>query len=77
MAETKIKTLLTIKPAARFLGVAENTLRSWESAGVIPVGRHPKNNYRLFAVADLEKIRGEIQATGTYPTGWQRPRRPR
>ncbi len=74
MVETK--TLLTVKRAARFLGVAENTLRSWDSGGVIPVRRHPTNNYRLFAVADLERIRKEIQATGTYPSGWQRPRRP-
>ena len=77
MTETKTKTLLTIKQAARFLGVADNTLRNWDMAGVIRVHRNPKNNYRLFAIADLEYIRKEIQATGVYPTGWQRPRRPR
>ena len=69
--------LLTVKQAARFLGVADNTLRNWDMAGAIPVRRHPKNNYRLFAVTDLERIRRQIQTTGTYPTGWQRPRRPR
>jgi hypothetical protein len=42
----------------------------------IRVHRHPKNNYRLFAVVDLERIRKEIQATGTYPSGWQRPKHP-
>ena len=73
----KTKTFLTVKPAARYLGVAANSLRNWDMAGAIQVHRHPRNNYRLFAVADLERIRKGIQATGTYPTGWQRPTRPR
>jgi len=68
---------LTVKAAARFLGVAVNTMRSWDRAGVIPVRRDPRNNYRLFALADLEKVRDEIERTGTYPSGWQRPRWPR
>lgn len=71
------KTLLTVKQAARFLGVCDNTMRNWDMAGAIPVHRHPTNNYRLFAVADLDRIRQEICTTGTYPTGWQRPRQPR
>jgi len=33
--------------------------------------------YRQFKKTDLERIREEIQASGTYPSGWQRPRRPR
>ncbi len=68
---------LTVNAAARFLGVAPNTLRNWDRAGAIPDRRHPANNYRLFAVADLERIRDEIERSGTYPTGWQRPNRPR
>jgi hypothetical protein len=40
-------------------------------------GRNPTNNYRLFKKTDLEQIREEIRASGTYPSGWQRPRRPR
>ena len=68
---------LTVKQAARFLGVADNTLRNWDAAGAVRVHRHPRNNYRLFAMADLRRIQEEIEVTGTYPTGWQRPRRPR
>jgi len=64
---------LIVKAAARFLGVAANTMRSWDRAGVIPVRRDPRNNYRLFAVADLEKVRDEIERAGMYPSGWQRP----
>ena len=74
---TLVGEYLTVKRAARFLGVAENTMRNWDMAGAVPVHRDPKNKYRLFAVADLERIRKEIQTTGTYPTGWQRPRWPR
>jgi len=73
----KLDECVTTKQAARLLGVCCNTLRGWDLAGVIPVRRHSKNNYRLFAVADLERIRKEIRATGTYPGGWQRPRRPK
>ena len=72
-----VREYLTVKQAARFLGVADNTMRNWDAAGSVPVHRNPKNNYRLFAITDLERIRKEIQATGTYPTGWQRPRQPR
>jgi DNA-binding transcriptional MerR regulator len=68
---------LTVEQAARFLGVADNTMRNWDMAGAVPAHRNPKNNYRLFAVADLERIRHQIQTTGTYPTGWQRLRWPR
>jgi hypothetical protein len=35
--------LLTVKQAARFLGVADNTLRNWDSAGAVPVVRNPGN----------------------------------
>ncbi len=74
---TEPMSFLTVKQAARFLGVADNTLRNWDMAGAIPVHRNPRNNYRLFAMADLQRVQEEIEATGTYPTGWQRPRRPR
>ncbi len=68
---------LTVKQAARFLGVAENTLRHWDAIGAVPVRRNPKNNYRLFKKTDLGRIRQAIEASGTYPSGWQRPRQPR
>jgi DNA-binding transcriptional MerR regulator len=67
----------TVKAVARFLGMAVNTMWYWGSAGVIPVRRDPRNNYRLFALADLEMVRDEIERTGTYPNGWQRPRWPK
>ena len=73
----KSTTLLTVKQAARFLGVADNTLRNWDSAGAIAVHRHPRNRYRLFDLADLERIRNKIEQSGTYPSGWQRSVKPK
>ena len=33
---------LTVKQAARFLGVADNTMRNWDMAGTVPVHRNPQ-----------------------------------
>ena len=52
----KLHEYMRIKQAAEHLGVCQNTLRNWEASGKIPVHRHPLNNYRLFAVSDLEKL---------------------
>ena len=67
----KLDEYLRIREAAKHLGVARNTLRNWEAAGKIPVHRHPLNNYRLFKVSELEKVREEIEQSGMYPSGWQ------
>jgi hypothetical protein len=47
---------LKISDAAKFLGVAPNTLRSWSETGKVQEYRHPINNYRLYKVADLEEL---------------------
>ena len=77
MAETKAKTFLTVKRAARFLGVADNTMRHWDAVGGSPRPSPPEEQLPAVQEDRLERICKEIQATGTYPTGWQRPRRPR
>lgn len=46
-----------IKVAARLLGVTAQTIRNWVSAGRLPAKRHPINGYRLFNLADIERIR--------------------
>jgi len=66
---------LTVKGAAEFLGVAPNTIRNWESAGKIPVYRHPFSRYRLFRKDDLEEVLRQIEDSGRFPTGWSRPTR--
>jgi DNA (cytosine-5)-methyltransferase 1 len=50
----KLGEYLSIKDAAEYLRICQNTLRNWEAAGKIPVRRHPMNRYRLFKKQDLE-----------------------
>lgn len=65
---TSIK-LITIKQAARILGVTPLTLRNWDNSGKFPASRHPMNNYRIYKLADIEKLVMEIEASrGKRPT---------
>ena len=57
----KIDDYLTIKEAARFLGVAPNTLRAWGANGKIPMHRNPINGYRLFRIDDLQKLLAKVE----------------
>lgn len=52
----KISEYMTIKQAAKYLGVSGNTLRSWEKLEKIKPIRNPMNNYRLYKKEDLDKI---------------------
>jgi DNA-binding transcriptional MerR regulator len=54
--------LLTIKKAASLLGVAEVTLRRWDSAGKFKARRHPMNGYRMYAEKDVLRLRDRIWA---------------
>ncbi len=78
---TKLDQLVTVRQAARFLGVAPNTLRNWHRDAKIPVYRNPVSNYRLFKKADLEELLRQIVQLRQFPTGWKRSaprnRRPR
>jgi len=44
----KLNEYVKVAEAARILGVAQNTLRSWAEAGKIPMHKNPANGYRLF-----------------------------
>jgi predicted site-specific integrase-resolvase len=52
---------LTIKQAAKILGVAPLTLRNWDKSGKFPARRHPMNNYRVYRIEDLKKVYGGIE----------------
>jgi DNA-binding transcriptional MerR regulator len=52
----KFNDYITIKRAADFLGVSPNTLRNWGASGKLNEHRNPINGYRLYRVADLEKL---------------------
>lgn len=68
----KVAEFLTVKQAARFLGVAPNTIRNWDRDRKIPGYRHPVSNYRLFKKDDLRQVLRKIETSGEYPSGWQR-----
>lgn len=54
---------MKIGEAAKLAGVAERTLRYYESIGLVAPGRHP-NGYRDYAEADVEKLRFVARARG-------------
>ena len=64
---------MTIKEAAKFLGVTPLTLRNWDNSGKLTTTRHPMSNYRIYKGEDLEKLLRDIDA-GTIPTK-AKPRR--
>jgi excisionase family DNA binding protein len=55
-------TLLTIKAAAKVLGVSEQTLRRWDRAGKFRANRHPINGYRLYPRARVLELRRRIHS---------------
>lgn len=55
--------LVTIKQAAKILGVTPLTLRNWDNSGKFQASRHPLNNYRVYKLADIERLLTEIEAS--------------
>ncbi|MDA7918242.1 helix-turn-helix domain-containing protein [Mariniblastus sp.] len=60
MAE-KLSDYLKTAEAAEFLGVSQNTLRTWGRRGKVPTHRTPINGYRLFRKQDLDALVQEIE----------------
>ncbi len=54
---------VTIKQAAKILGVSTLTLRNWDNSGKFHAGRHPISNYRVYKIEDLENILIEIETS--------------
>lgn len=51
---------LTVKQAARVLGVAPITLRRWDKTGRLESRRHPINGYRLYDRKSLSRLLEKI-----------------
>ena len=51
---------LTIKQAAKLLGVSPLTLRNWDNSGKFPAGRHPISNYRVYKMEDIDAILSQM-----------------
>ncbi len=67
--ENQYSKLITIKQAAKILGVTPLTLRNWDNSGKFEASRHPINNYRVYRLADIEKLLLEIeQSKGNRPS---------
>lgn len=56
----KLSEYVKVAEAARILGVAQNTLRSWAEAGKIPMHKNPANGYRLFRRDDLTRFLANV-----------------
>lgn len=54
------KEFLNVRDTARALGVHENTVRNWESRGVLRSVRLPGSGFRRFAAQDVERLRAEM-----------------
>ena len=52
---------LTIRDAAKYVGVTPLTLRNWDKRGQLAAYRHPVNNYRLYRMEELEKFIKSIE----------------
>lgn len=54
------KQYLTVNEVARIIGVSPLTVRNWDQKGRLKAYRNPMNNYRLYRIADVEKLLQEI-----------------
>lgn len=52
---------LTIKAAAKTLGVTPLTLRNWDSKGVLTAYRNPINNYRVYRADQVQLFLRKIE----------------
>ncbi|HSN78232.1 MAG TPA: MerR family transcriptional regulator [Anaerolineae bacterium] len=59
---------MTLKNAARMLGVHEQTLRSWERKGLIRMARLPGSQYRRVPVEEVRRLQ-DVLSAGTSTQG--------
>lgn len=54
--------LIKVKEARIILGVCSATLYRWEKLNKINITkRNPINNYRMYDIDDIEKLKGKIK----------------
>jgi len=59
---------MTLKNAARALGVHEQTLRSWERKGLVRMARLPGSQYRRVPVEEVRRLQ-DVLSAGTPRQG--------
>jgi excisionase family DNA binding protein len=52
--------LITVKEAAKILGVHPITIRRWDKNGKLKAARHRFNNYRLYKRSEVEKLAARL-----------------
>ena len=52
----KSKQHLTVKQAAKIIGVVELTLRNWDNSKKFEAVRHPINNYRVYTLDQIDEL---------------------
>lgn len=62
MKMMNLKEYLTIKEAAKILGISTMTLRRWDNGRKLRAKRHPINNYRLYRQKELKAILKEVDS---------------
>lgn len=55
-------TLVNVREAAARLGVHENTVRNWESKGILRAIHLPVSHYRRFELSEIERMAREMRA---------------
>lgn len=63
------KKYLTIKQAAKLIGVTPLTLRNWDKSKKLIANRNPINNYRIYKPADIEIFLRKIESRGKIQLG--------
>lgn len=53
-------TLYSISETAKILGISAQTLRRWDKNGKFPSSRHPINNYRVYSISSINKLKEEL-----------------
>jgi len=59
--EAGITRFITIKDAAKMLGVSALTLRNWDKKKKLIAYRHPINNYRVYKFDELKGFLNKIE----------------
>jgi DNA-binding transcriptional MerR regulator len=56
-------TYIKIKDVADILRVSRATLRNWDANGKLKAHRHPFNNYRVYKIADINRVLEIIESS--------------
>ena len=51
---------VTVREAARLIGVHENTVRKWEERGIIRAIHLPGSNFRRVPSTEIDRIRADM-----------------